>query len=516
MSDIAGARDDSWECDRVRKAAVHRKRAGRRKFPSADSQAARYRPCRPAAGAPRCWSVQIGTSSAVGRSSPRALKSADCTHLAFGRGPAPAVAFQLVMQRHAVDAKHVGGAALIAVAFVEHAEDVGAFDFVQRLAGDCGRSLRLENKILLLQLRLVRDHHGAFDGVFELANVAHPGLLLQLIHGRGRDAGDGLVHGQRKFAHEVLDQRRNVFAALAQGRKLDVKDIQPVEEVGSERAVFDHSFEIFVGGGDAAEVYFDNLIAADASDLALLQYAQQVSLRLQADIANLVEEYRAPFGDFEFSFLAILRAGEGSFFVSEELAFEERFGERSAVDGDEWMKPAQAGRVNSAHDELFAGAAFSCDENVGVGGPDGLDGVKDFAHGGTLPDNVAGIGGFGDGLAEADIFFFRAAMREGLLHQMRDFVGIERLAYVVIRAVLQRGDRSFNRSVTGHHDDDEFRIEFVQTPLQFDAVGAAHFYVEQGDVPLIFGHAGEGVAGAFGGPDFIAFFAKPFSQRVAD
>ena len=56
----------------------------------------------------------------------------------------------------------------------------------------------------------------------------------------------------------------------------------------------------------------------------------------------------------------------------------------------------------------------------------------------------------------------------------------------------------------------------MQAALQFDAVGAAHLDVEQREVPLILGHAGERVAGAFGGADFVAFFAEPFSQRIAD
>ncbi len=126
------------------------------------------------------------------------------------------------------------------------------------------------------------------------------------------------------------------------------------------------------------------------------------------------------------------------------------------------------------------------------------------------------VGCLGDGFSQPDIFFFRAAVGERLLHQMSDLIRVERLAHVVVRPVLQGGDRRFHRGVAGHHDHDEIGIHLVQAALQFDAVGAAHLDVEQGQVPLVLGHAGERVAGAFGGSNFIAFFAKPFSERIAD
>ena len=149
-------------------------------------------------------------------------------------------------------------------------------------------------------------------------------------------------------------------------------------------------------------------------------------------------------------------------------------------------------------------------------GPDGFDGVEDLAHRRALPDQVAGTRDFGDGFAQADIFFFRAPVGQRFFHQMRDFVRIERLADVVVGAVLQRCDRGFDRGIARHHDDDQIGIHLMQAALQFDAVGAAHLDVEQGQVPFVLGHARERVAGAFGGSDLVAFLAKPFSQRIAD
>ena len=300
------------------------------------------------------------------------------------------------------------------------------------------------------------------------------------------------------------------------GGSSNAKHIQPVKKIGAEGAFFDHIFEIFISRGNAAEIDFDNLIAADARDLTLLQHAQQIGLRLQADIADFVEEYRATFGDFKFSLLAILRAGERALFVTKEFAFEQRLGERAAVNDDQGMEAAHAGRVNGAYHQLFPGPTLTGDQHIGVGGAHGFDGLEYFSHGRTLADEISGAGDLGDGLTQTDVFFFGAMVGERFFYQMRDLVRIERLTHIIVGAILQGRDRGLHRGVAGHHDHDQVGIHLVQAALEFNAVGAAHFDIEQSEIPFIFGHAGERIACAFGSPDLVAFFAKPFPERIAD
>ena len=52
------------------------------------------------------------------------------------------------------------------------------------------RRPRLENEVLLPQFRFLGDHHSALDCVLQFAHVSGPGMLLQDVHGAGRDAGD--------------------------------------------------------------------------------------------------------------------------------------------------------------------------------------------------------------------------------------------------------------------------------------------------------------------------------------
>jgi hypothetical protein len=90
-------------------------------------------------------------------------------------------------------------------------------------------------------------------------------------------------------------------------------------------------FEVLIGGGDAAEIHLDLPVAADADDLLFLEHAQQIRLRLEADVADLVQEDAAAVGHFELALLAVLRASEGAFLVAEQLAFQQGFREPAAM-----------------------------------------------------------------------------------------------------------------------------------------------------------------------------------------
>src|SRR5215831_15520215 len=93
--------------------------------------------------------------------------------------------------------------------------------------------------------------------------------------------------------------------------------------------------EILIGGGDETDVDWDRLRAADALDDALLKRTQQLRLRRQRKIANLVQEQRSARRLLDAANLAARRAREGALLVAEELALDEILRERSAVDGDE-------------------------------------------------------------------------------------------------------------------------------------------------------------------------------------
>ena len=101
------------------------------------------------------------------------------------------------------------------------------------------------------------------------------------------------------------------------------------------------------------------LVAADALERALLQEAQQLDLDRRRDLADLVEEQRPAVGLLEAPFAAAGRAREGALLVAEQLALEQRLGQRRAVELDERCRRAGAVLVDSLRDELLARAALA-------------------------------------------------------------------------------------------------------------------------------------------------------------
>ena len=141
------------------------------------------------------------------------------------------------------------------------------------------------------------------DDVVELAHVALPGQRHEQLQGGAVGAFEALLQLAVVDADEVLDQRRDVLAPLAQRRDLDVDDVEAVVEVVAELARLDLAPQVAVGGGDDADVDLDRRRGADRQDLLRLDGAQQLDLQAERQVADLVEEDGAAAGALEEPFL---------------------------------------------------------------------------------------------------------------------------------------------------------------------------------------------------------------------
>ena len=104
---------------------------------------------------------------------------------------------------------------------------------------------------------------------------------------------------------------------------------------------------------------------AQPAEALLLEHAQQLGLQHQRDFADLVQEQRALVGQFEDAPLLRARVGERAFFVAEQLAFEQRFRDGRAVDGDEGLGLAEALVVQRLGDQVLAGAVLAFEQDGG-------------------------------------------------------------------------------------------------------------------------------------------------------
>ena len=92
---------------------------------------------------------------------------------------------------------------------------------------------------------------------------------------------------------------RQVLKALAKRRQVDRKDVQAEEEVLPEAPIAHFVVQSPVGGGNHPGVDVGDGLGADALELARLEGAQQLGLRLLAQISDFIEEERASVGQLE-------------------------------------------------------------------------------------------------------------------------------------------------------------------------------------------------------------------------
>ena len=180
------------------------------------------------------------------------------------------------------------------------------------------------------------------------------------------------------------------------GGDAQADDVEAEIKILAETAGGGFGGQVAVAGGENADVDANGRVAADAVDFALLDGAQQFGLHAHIHFADFVEQERAAMGRFEFTGAPGEGAGEGAFFVAEQLAFQQGFGNGGAVQRDERAAGAARFAVDMAGEHFLAGSGFACDEHGGFGGGDLLGAAQHGEHGGIAHDRGAGRAGGGE------------------------------------------------------------------------------------------------------------------------
>ena len=144
-----------------------------------------------------------------------------------------------------------------------------------------------------------------------------------------------------------------------------------------------------VRGGNDANIYLEPVFAADASDLVLLEDAQEARLHVCADAADFVEKAGAALSFFENSLLICQRSGKGAPHMAEEFTFENRLGQCSTIHGDKGTVGSRTVLVNRLSNQFLTCAAFAEDERGASGRGNPRDGLINFQHGRTLADDFS-------------------------------------------------------------------------------------------------------------------------------
>lgn len=235
----------------------------------------------------------------------------------------------------------------------------------------------------------ITDDDSALDHVLELSNIAWPAVSLKRAYRILPETQAGAVFAVRVALYKVMRQNRDVSIAFAQSRKLYVRNVEPVKEVGAKPVVGDRCFERGVCTGHYSRVKPLLLRSAEPAKPTIFHDTQEFRLQLQRELRYFVKEDGPGTRNLEQPALERAGVGECTRFVPEQLTLEKRFRNRCAVDGNERLGSARAGGVDPAGEQLFSRARLTNDQNGQAAARRYLSRKgDDITNGWALADNV--------------------------------------------------------------------------------------------------------------------------------
>jgi hypothetical protein len=193
-----------------------------------------------------------------------------------------------------------------------------------------------------------------------------PAVTQQRHLGLGRQRGNARLQPVAVHAQEMLGQRQHVAGTIRQPRHVQCHHVEAVVQIQAEAVGRDGFGQVEVGGGDQPHVQRDRLARTHAHHFAFLQYAQQLHLQRQRQVAHFIEEQRAAIGRFEPAGSRLGGAGEGAGLVAEQFRFRQRRRQRAAVHRHEFT-PAPALAMQMPCHQFLAGAGLAGDEHGHIG-----------------------------------------------------------------------------------------------------------------------------------------------------
>jgi len=303
----------------------------------------------------------------------------------------------------------------------------------------------------------------------------------------------------RDALEEIFGEKTDVLLAAAQRREVEADDVEPVKKILAELFFGHLGLEVFVCRGDDAHIGLDGLVAADAGERPVLQHAQEFALDGERHVADLVEKEGAAVALLEPADTLGAGPGEGTFFVTEEFAFEEIFRNGRAIDGKERTVVPRAVLVDGPGDEFLPRAAFAGDHDGGIAVRNAPDHFENLLHGGGLTDDAVLVlleaeGGF-EGFGQAH---FGGGFKRGINHDF-EIEGQLLLAHEIEGAEAHRFDDALRGAEGAGDDDQSVGIALAQAGKQFQTAVGAEPHFGDDHQGIFRAEKFEGLFGAFRG-----------------
>ena len=183
------------------------------------------------------------------------------------------------------------------------------------------------------QLVAVGEQHRALDGVPQLADVAGPAVRLQPLHRLGGDAAHPLLELGVVGVDVEVHERRNVVGALAQRRQHDRQHVQAVVQILAE-ASLPALRPRGCGSSRRSRARRRGCRRTPPTRLKVFSSRNRSSFACSAGTISPISSRNTvpPSADSSRPRFCWSRVGERAALVAEQLALEQRLGQRRAGD----------------------------------------------------------------------------------------------------------------------------------------------------------------------------------------
>ena len=178
---------------------------------------------------------------------------------------------------------------------------------------------------------------------------------------------------------------------------------------------------------------------------------------------------------------AVGGAGERALLVTEDLALEQRLGNRGAVDRDERKRRARTELMDRLRHELLARARFAGDEHRRLGRRRLLDHLIDLPHLRTVADERAERAVLAELASQRLHLAHRLQALDDLVEQDFQALDIDRLGQVVVRAFFHRLDGGVDGSLRRQQQRRHVGALLRQRAQQRESVHARHHEIGDDD-----------------------------------
>src|SRR5207245_1695072 len=121
-------------------------------------------------------------------------------------------------------------------------------------------------------------------------------------------------------------------------------------------------------------------LAAERLDLSFLQCTQELRLRGERKVDNLIEKKASALCQLELPLLSLMRPCERALLIAEELRLDQGVRDRAAVDSDKRLFASGTQLMDRPSDEFLAGAGLALDEDSERGVGHLLDLLDNLLH----------------------------------------------------------------------------------------------------------------------------------------